>query len=588
MAILLIEDNRVIMQKMPAFFAPACSVLLLFAGGFTVFIHYGARSLVFMDLAADKVRFCLQHLCPGGYREMETYLGKRRWIMFHVLVVGDEPAAVDDICSMIKRECPELSVAATAEDGRDGLLKFRECEPDLVISDVKMPVMDGLEMVKAIKESGEEEPVLLLSGCGEFEYMKTALSYGVSDYILKPVTQEGFMAAVEPAMGLLRQNADERRRKLARSMLMGEAVKEERIRRYFPEQAYYVVVMRENGLPGRFTDTGKAKTASRPEDTMFVYGRDEREALYICPSTAVSGTEFAGSIKEERDRKKSGHNFVTVVMTEGAVPREKLKDAVSGVYEEMNRSLSIGVTQTILAGKGRGGDRLQRLSGKREDPIRQIHGTEVIKGLQRHLENQDYGGLFQELEKLIEKAEMVKYPQLGLERLVRQLAYEVRQHFNSSQDVLEEEVMLEDAFYEAGTSAELFQSLKNVLARYWEKDREPVKPGSPEFMEAIREYVDRHLSQELTVSALCREFNLSRSYLNLIFRKHGMDSFNTYLRNARIERAKEIMERNPQMFIKDVAMMVGYKDQFYFSRTFRAVTGISPSGYQERQQASGL
>ena len=58
-----------------------------------------------------------------------------------------------------------------------------------------------------------------------------------------------------------------------------------------------------------------------------------------------------------------------------------------------------------------------------------------------------------------------------------------------------------------------------------------------------------------------------------------MEAFHSFLRNVRIERAKEIMERNPQMFIKDVAMMTGYRDQFYFSRIFRAVTGISPSEY---------
>ena len=62
-----------------------------------------------------------------------------------------------------------------------------------------------------------------------------------------------------------------------------------------------------------------------------------------------------------------------------------------------------------------------------------------------------------------------------------------------------------------------------------------------------------------------------------------MESFNTYLRNERIKRAKEIMERNPQMLVKDVAMMVGYKDQFYFSRIFRAVTG-----YHRKQQDSGI
>ena len=114
-------------------------------------------------------------------------------------------------------------------------------------------------------------------------------------------------------------------------------------------------------------------------------------------------------------------------------------------------------------------------------------------------------------------------------------------------------------------------------------DKESMKLDTPEFVEKIKEYIESHLSQEVSVSSLCKEFNLSQSYLNMIFRKHGMESFNIYLRNERIKRAIEIMGRNPQMLVKDVAMMVGYQDQFYFSRIFRAVTGIAPSGFSRKQ-----
>lgn len=500
--------------------------------------------------------------------------------MFRVLVVDDEPVAVEHICSMIEEKCPKLSVVATAADGREGLAKFEEWGPDLIISDVKMPVMDGLDMIKAIKASGEEMPVILLSGYQEFEYVRMALTYGVSDYILKPVTSEGFMAAVEPVLGLLGQRVYEQRKKLARSMIIGERVNAKKVGRYFREQAYYMAVIRENGLPRRFTDTWEIELSSEAEHTMFVYGRDEREALYICPAAVIQRDEFVKFIGNERGKKKGSHNFVTAVMMEDAVCRDELADVVGGLYEEMNRRLSIGVTQTIMVKNHRGREKTRT---KPECSVNEIHGAEVIKGLDRCLERRDFGAIFEELWKMIEKAESIKYPQLGLERLVRQFAARVQQYFDSRQDALEEELMLEDAFYEAGKSRELFDSLKSILVRYWKKDKESVKLDSPEFIEEIREFVESNLSQDLTVSTLCREFNLSQSYLNLIFRKHGMESFSTYLRNARIRKAKEIMERNPQMFIKDVAMMVGYKDQFYFSRIFRAVTGMSPSGYPGRQ-----
>ena len=149
--------------------------------------------------------------------------------MFRVLVVDDEPAVLEYLCGIIEEKCPELTVAATAADGREGLERFRECIPDLIISDVKMPVMDGVDMIRAVKELGEEVPVLLLSGYQEFAYVKTALTYGAADYILKPVTTKRFMEAVEPALGLLRQKAHEQRGKLARSLIMGEKGNEEKL-----------------------------------------------------------------------------------------------------------------------------------------------------------------------------------------------------------------------------------------------------------------------------------------------------------------------------------------------------------------------
>lgn len=547
--------------------------------------------------------------------------------MFQVLVVDDEPSAVEYICNIISMKCPELSVIQTAKNGKEGLEKFKRYLPDLIISDVKMPVMSGLDMIKAIKETGEEVSFLMVSGYQEFEYVKTAMTYGVSDYILKPMTPLGFAAAVAPVIQVMSQRIYEQRKKLVRSMIMGEAVNQDKVNRYFKAEAYYGAVIREKGLPRRFPGTYEMELISELEHTMFIYGRDEREALYICPLGAVSGENFREIIEKEKDKKKQEDNFVTAVILDGAVPVGFLKEAVAELYEELNRRLSVGVTQTISVAGG-GWER----SGAAEEPRREesgedrampeterhaaaagrgksgkivefpeanpqkspneggtdtlageLHGREEVKQLERCLEQRDYGRLLEQLWQLLEKAERVRCPQLQLERLIGPFIARAQRYVNSRPDILEEEIMLEDAFYEAGSSQELFDSLKSILVRYWKRDKESVKLDSPEFIQEIRRYVESHLSEELTIASVCREFHLSQSYLNLIFRKHGMESFNTYVRNARIKKAKEIMDRNPQMFIKDVAAMVGYKDQFYFSRIFRAVTGMTPSGYPGRQ-----
>ncbi|PNV61522.1 hypothetical protein C0033_13140 [Clostridium sp. chh4-2] len=490
--------------------------------------------------------------------------------MFRVLVVDDEPSALDYICNIIKMKCPSLIIAGTAENGKDGLMKYRQLSPDLVISDVKMPIMSGLDMVKAIKEEQEDAQIVLVSGYQEFEYVRAALKYGVSDYVLKPMTPANFVSAVAPVLKVLDQRVYEQRKRLVRAMVTGELSDQEKIREYFPEERYYLAVIRENGLPRRFTGTYEIELISEMENTIFVYGRDEREALYICPSKVVGGAEFYRMMAKEAERKNGDGCFVTSVMVPHTVESADLESMICCLYKSLNSRLSIGVSQTFMVSADKGPD---------EMPAKEVYSQEAMKSMERCLEKKDYAMFLETLWDFIKNAGEAEYPQLRLERFVRQMSVKVQQYLNYQGDVFEDEMMLEDAFYDAGSVKELYDSLKSIFIRYWREDKEAVKLDSPEFLETIEDYIRKHLSEDITVSSVCREFGLSQSYLNLIFRKHGKQAFHSYLRNVRIERAKEIMERNPQMFIKDVAMMTGYKDQFYFSRIFRAVTGISPSEY---------
>lgn len=496
--------------------------------------------------------------------------------MFRVLVVDDEPSALDYICNIIKMKCPSLTISGTAENGKDGLDQYRRLSPDLVISDVKMPVMDGLDMVKAIKEDDQNAQIILVSGYQEFEYVRAALKYGVSDYVLKPMTPANFIAAAAPVLKVLEQRFYEQRKRLVRAMVMGQAAENgglsvrDKIREYFPEERYYLAVIRENGLPRRFAGTYEIELISEMENTIFVYGRDEREALYICPANAVSKAKFSRMMAKEAERENEDGCFVTSVMMSHSVETADLGQAISCLYKSLNSRLSIGVTQSFMVSVEK---------GEEEEPVKEVYSREAMKHMERCLEKKDYAMYLETLWDFIKSAGEAEYPQLRLERFVRQIAARAQQYLNYQGDVYEDEMMFEDAFYDAGSTKELYDSLKSIFVRYWREDKEAVKLDSPEFLEAIKDYIRKHLSEDITVSSVCREFGLSQSYLNLIFRKHGMEAFHSYLRNVRIERAKDIMERNPQMFIKDVAMMTGYKDQFYFSRIFRAVTGISPSEY---------
>ena len=88
-----------------------------------------------------------------------------------------------------------------------------------------------------------------------------------------------------------------------------------------------------------------------------------------------------------------------------------------------------------------------------------------------------------------------------------------------------------------------------------------------------------HMAFPLSAQKICTIFGISQTYLSKLFRKYSTESFNRHLAILRIEKAKEIMKESPDLFIKDIAMMVGFSDQFYFSRIFHSITGMSPAEY---------
>ena len=107
--------------------------------------------------------------------------------MYKMIVVDDEYIVRLGITETVDWNEHGIEVVATAVNGKDGLEKIRELNPDVVISDVKMPVMNGVEMVKTLHEENFDGMMIMLSGYNDFEYAKNALEAGVFRYLLKPI-----------------------------------------------------------------------------------------------------------------------------------------------------------------------------------------------------------------------------------------------------------------------------------------------------------------------------------------------------------------------------------------------------------------
>lgn len=121
-----------------------------------------------------------------------------------IIVVEDEPKSREGILNILARNT-EYEVAAVCGNGKEGLEAVKKIRPDLVISDIKMPVMGGLEMLEKILEEGISVQAILLTGYSEFEYARRALKLQVVEYVLKPLEVEGFLEVLQRAEGTLRK-----------------------------------------------------------------------------------------------------------------------------------------------------------------------------------------------------------------------------------------------------------------------------------------------------------------------------------------------------------------------------------------------
>ena len=128
--------------------------------------------------------------------------------MFTVLLVDDEELVRVSVGFSVRGAMSGVQVIGEAANGLEGLKRIREEHPDIVITDIRMPKLDSLQMIRAIRAESLDIEVVVLSGYADFEYARQAMKYGVTEYLLKPVESENLRETLEACIGRIRKRRD--------------------------------------------------------------------------------------------------------------------------------------------------------------------------------------------------------------------------------------------------------------------------------------------------------------------------------------------------------------------------------------------
>ncbi len=312
--------------------------------------------------------------------------------MYRVMLVDDEPAAVNLIENIIKKKCSNYKVIATASHGREALEMMKTQVPDLIITDIQMPVMNGLELLEEVKEKYPEVMGIIISGYQEFEYAQEAIRQGAFGYILKPIVPSEFVAVLKNIEEALKSKYYRGRNELMHRMVKDMFIEEELLKRYFQFERYYGAIVRWNGLPTRFANRDVREVFSDINEWIVVYGRDANEALYLCSEKIFYGNDYVEMIKYKIGKEQPEAAFVTKVILKKPVGVTEIGKMIKGLYRTLDYSIVLGKSQTIII------DDENQFQENRSD-----RNYEYLQELEYLAMNQKYERLKKEIEKLILK-----------------------------------------------------------------------------------------------------------------------------------------------------------------------------------------
>lgn len=492
--------------------------------------------------------------------------------MYRVFVAEDEPAALNHILTLIELKCPRFEVAGTADNGRTAFEQLEKLRPDVLITDVRMPLMDGIELVCKVKEKYPSVLSVIISGYQEFDYARAAIQAGVCDYLLKPVKPSAFQDCMRAIRGKLDKSYYTLRNRMLHKMstVDTDMIDKMEFSRIFSEEGYYVALFRKNGLPQRFVNTGETEIFSIPEEQLMVYGRDEMETLCICPKELMIYGSFYELMQHIIEKERRSAFYYTLVLQAEVIPPEELPSAIQRIYQKLDSCLVIGKNRTIM---------LPEQEEQQTGFLEEGNDLEYLRLLLSHGERRK---AIEEVERCFAEWEKREYTQLVIEDKVREIFGLFRR-----QHMLEESVeacgyYMDEAFFYAENMKRLTESILQILGKNSDQEMARGKMDTQEYFERILCYMEENLANPLSPQMICRVFGISQTYLCRLFRSYSSKSFSKMLNELRVGKACEIMKNRKELFVKDIAVMVGYSDQFYFSRIFRSVKGVSPSEYMEK------
>jgi len=518
--------------------------------------------------------------------------------MYKVVIADDEQMIREGLRLLIDWKSLNLVLAGEAEDGLSALELIERHRPHILVTDVKMPGMSGLEVIRKVNESGMDIKSIIISGYDDFLYVKEALRYGVADYILKPVREDDLASILKEVVSNIENRIkgdinDSEGTRLIRSNLLNRLIgscvtrvefleKTKFLKLDISDKPYSVVIAEIDGskLLSNSELERKLNRLDRICEDIFrsskytmafhdksnrlvmIINDDEVEQRYL----KLVAEEIKDSVNKLLDFTVSigiGGKAQNIMMVDISY-NEALK-ALQQKYLKGRNSINPGQEDNIPATQCR--DIAD--AGRVEMSVRQLNCENAEKEI----------GLF--FDELMESTSDITNIKKACIDLFLLLVSMVKERNGKDGDILDDEKRVFDMV----SSAETIEDVRKELIAFAKKVVNYLSGIKSEVyskvINEIIDYVRSSYNRNITLKSVAQRFYMNPAYLGRIFKDETGEFFSDFVNRVRINEAGKMM-LDSDMKIYEIALKCGYKDINYFRDLFKKITGINPMEFKKR------
>lgn len=516
---------------------------------------------------------------------------------YKVLIADDEYWTREKLRRMIQWEKYSLICLEPARDGEEVLRRMEEERPDILITDINMPYISGVELLQKVQQKYPEVIPFVISGYDDFEYVKDSFLAGSVNYLLKPVSKIDLVNALSKAL----EKISEKQNRTLELQKSSSLIQDREFSRFLEKQDVPIVpnVITHNHFDMTAGCLILVKLHSMKELTkMYHYDQN-----LLSWSVKKQLREMAG---EQENLLVFNHIYRSnefLLVTEGMRDISALTGRITTCFGNLTQapvtvivseqacsmdSLHRAYTQTISCLMTRVFSKSNQILFYKENAKAQEKKIETVFG----------DAQAQELKQLLRKNQAAegkefvrKLLDAGEGRSYLEVKQTVKKMLNLIQDLLAEGMNADDAV--------AMENLSDIVDKAVElldkKMLQEVLDDVIEFAVSIRQddisdttrglvkqaaaYIDEHYFEELTLSILAEQFHVESSYFSRLFRQETGENVMLYIAKTRMAKAKEYME-DENRSLTEIAFLTGYDDYTYFNRVFRKMTGMSPREYR--------